>query len=111
MMRIICFIFSIFLLSLSFQPCADSASHEYENGIVNTVDGHDHDHHSDDEHTDNCSPFCSCSCCGVVTIKTATYTIPVFRIPPEYSEEINTYQPIYSQSFSAKIWQPPKTVI
>jgi len=66
-MKYLAVILSIYALLLTIVPCADACSYadnsaqtELVSQQMNQVD----QEHSD--HTDQCSPFCSCTCCQVI---------------------------------------------
>jgi len=108
-MKVFCFIFSLYILFLSFQPCEEmTAKTERRAGkaFAQTqlqAAGQDH------EESDNCSPFCICSCCHFSTVYqfksfSVTNKLTTFAISrPEFS-----YQNPYSQTYKNSIWQPPK---
>ena len=104
------FIYALYILSLSFIPCTDNDTHQYEQGIVIVLDSHSNHHHSNDEHVDLCSPFCSCSCCGVLTIKAKEHTFSFSYKSSKWFKKIITYQPANSEAVLNAIWQPPKFI-
>lgn len=59
-MKILTFIFSLYILGLSVFPCADTVAftQQKQDAIVN-IDSHQQNNHTDD----HCTPFCICSCC------------------------------------------------
>jgi len=63
-------------------------------------------HHHDPNQTDDCSPFCVCSCCSV----TVDLSVFIFDTKPEQKIETKIV-PYYKESISTYtnlIWQPPK---
>ncbi len=62
-----------------------------------------------DKESDDCSPFCICSCCHVFTVA----NFPAFSVKNIYTvstahEAKISYQNNYSQQHLNSIWQPPK---
>ena len=104
-------IFALFILFLSFQPCSDNESHDYQQGLVVEIHDDSHDDHSEDEHIDMCTPFCSCSCCGAFTLKAKEELFVIDFFEQEYAKVINTYQSFLSEADLRAIWQPPKQLI
>ena len=99
-MKIIASIFIIVALSLSFVPCADDL--EKVKTEVQQSDDFDHPDHSEDD----CTPFCSCACCGSAII------FEIVEIEEKGSVEIfseyqSDYTPTHATSYHAPIWHPP----
>jgi len=64
---------------------------------------------SQENESDDCSPFCICSCCQIFTAA----NFPVFTVKNVYTVSIAhdtkiAYQNNYSQQHLNNIWQPPK---
>lgn len=98
--------FSIFLayciLHIATLPCKDV--HEFSKGLITTVI-EAHENHED--HNDNCSPFCLCSCCQ------ASVTVPSFFsnssvVLSDLSSILFCYNEGYTSSGFALVWHPPK---
>ena len=102
-MRCLTFIMAILVLSLSCLPCGDveatvlkEGKATYELSKCST----------DDEHEDNCSPFCHCSCCAGFSIhhQVAVLQQPWLLFAPthvaRYIESI--------REVSIPVWQPPQ---
>jgi hypothetical protein len=108
-MRIFCFIFILYLLLLSWQPCQDLAAKDIScTSTPKAQQSHLHDTSQPTEN-DDCSPFCVCSCCQISTAN-ARPTFMVknrFTVSTEKATEI-FYQNEYSQQHLDSIWQPPK---
>lgn len=95
---------SVFLLYLSCIPCSDSEECKVKT-VVNSSIAADHQEHNHAK--ENCTPFCTCSCCTSLVFshtpfKTAVTTgvTPAGKYPL-IDEQVNA-GPRYS------IWQPPK---
>ncbi len=102
-MKYIAFILSLYIFCLVSAPCVDDALH-CGNQVCGQSSSQNQDSHSD--HTDACSPFCVCSCCGVpVTIAPGTFIGQPF---------VSFQRPIHPESstlvsfFAMTFWQPPK---
>lgn len=101
-------VYAIYVLCLSFVPCSDGfMSHNHDtNGIVE-VHNHSHSEGEDDSHVDLCTPFCSCSCCGISIIKVVdSYEVPLRQlIDYRYETSLKT---LIQQENLHSIWDPPK---
>src|SRR6218665_2428504 len=98
---------SIMLLILSCLPCADAAQDTVtDKGTALTQN----DHHSKELHTDLCSPFCNCNCCGAQILNfTPPLVINSDYVPVLYLTKLEiTYKSNLASMFSGSIWQPPQ---
>lgn len=104
LMRILTFILSFYIGALSIVPCSDGMTQDsaHPNLEVST-DGHNHDH---SDHQDDCTPFCTCVCCGsIVTLPFLQSLIGKnFALSTEYSSQYNCN---YSFDYSEGVWHPP----
>jgi len=99
---------SLVLLILSCLPCADAAPEAVaDKGITLTQN---HSDHSKELHTDLCSPFCVCNCCGAQILSfTPQLVININREPVVYATKLEiTYKSNLASMFSGSIWQPPQ---
>lgn len=105
-MRLFAYIFSIYILALSVMPCSD-AYNDCESDTTYKEYSQAHNHSTD--HNDNCSPFCTCTCCS--TTANPKFTPLKFQITKPIVSSKITY-PIRDFSFISNycgnIWQPPK---
>ena len=103
-MKLFTLLFNIYLLALSFFPCADVESCVKTNDTFSAVIINNKEDNKDPE---NCTPFCICACCAVPIINQTALI------------EINTEQQFFSVNYAsihihylsqsfASIWQPPK---
>lgn len=100
-MKIICYIFSIYIITLLTYPCQDGKDIA---SLNNTEQSANHSHNDKDCHT--CPPFCVCNCCHVNTIITLkTYFKVIETIPVEI---FSVYKVISLKDIVFSIWQPPK---
>ena len=103
-MKLFTLLFNIYLLALSFFPCADVESCVKTNDTFIAVIEKSKEDHKDPE---NCTPFCICACCAVPIIHQAISVNEVskhyFLVVKYPSLKIN-----YPSQSSAPILQPPK---
>lgn len=97
----------LMILSLHVFPCADV---QVSDGCVSEpYDSHHADGgHEEEQPIDDCSPFCSCVCCHVVSMIQANKL--------EFKEQIGfvfeyTYLESIPVSILQNIWRPPKSII
>ncbi len=91
--------------------CADM---ELRSKTSNSIDmalqqGNHNEGHSHKSEKDLCSPFCSCSCCGmqiVTDLGTITYNFPVLL--GKSTPTVPHYRSVLIPSFSGSVWQPPQ---
>jgi len=101
-MKTLAYILSLYILLLTLLPCIDVPISQDNHTAAMSQNGHE----THQGEKDNCSPFCTCSCCA---------TSAIFQ---EYLAEFNSflfigqnYFPVSSKFISdplASIWQPPK---
>lgn len=107
-MKFICFLFSIYLVSLSLLPCNDI------DDCSSFAKTELHKNHSQDNKSDSqndlCTPLCSCACCGVHGFQFKKYLFFESKKTPLFGDKkqesyyvFNHYKDIY-----LGIWQPPK---
>lgn len=99
-MRIVVFIFSVFMLSLALMPCADDMN---KDGKAISEMSHDHEHDSGE---DLCSPLCFCHCCHV------HFQIPSFKnewkVPSVNPQKQTTYRTSLLESPQRTLFKPPR---
>lgn len=107
-MRFFCIIFSFYLLFLSWQPCQDITANKviHQKNYAEQPDFHVTQEQNE---TDDCSPFCICSCCQT----SVTYANLFFRITNIITNKITSktsafYQNPDEKTYQNSIWQPPK---
>ncbi|MBK8242508.1 MAG: hypothetical protein IPK88_03710 [Saprospiraceae bacterium] len=103
-MKLFSLFFALYFFGLTLMPCGD----EYDcNQVTLNSDINNSDHEKHNHESENCSPFCFCSCCG--SVYTHIYIpiyIPIRKV--ELSETICEYKNGYIQNIYFNIWQPPK---
>lgn len=108
-MKVFCIIFTIYILFLSFQPCEEmTAIAELR---VDKVSEQTHIQISEqtEKESENCSPFCICSCCHFSTVyQFKTFSVTNKITVAAISRPHFYYQNPYYQTYKTSIWQPPK---
>lgn len=105
-MRVIRFLFTMYVLALAVYPCSDkeTCADERKTGIT-FITVTDHDHTSSE--VDHCTPFCICSCCAAHIQLNCLSDISIAnlvhntKLPTLYFEK-----PLLNNAKA--IWQPPK---
>ncbi|WP_440134865.1 DUF6660 family protein [Chitinophaga sancti] len=102
-MKWVAFIFSYVILIQAFWPCSDGMLPETH---TTRYEQHAQQEHKKDTGSDQCTPFCSCSCCATPSIVqlSATFAITLTRISPVYKE----YTPSEFRGVAMTVWQPPR---
>ena len=101
-MKVFTFIFSLYILVLVAIPCIDKPA----NTTLQKLEAPQSSHNSQDQESDHCSPFCTCSCCATFSIQEDNYVLfnSFSYLLAQFSEH-----PTSSASFHfSSIWQPPK---
>lgn len=99
--KFLCFLLSLYTLSLSVMPCNDV--HDGMASSVVTMQQAQEHHQTDN---DVCSPFCICSCCqGFMAVTCLTDTVISLK---ESLLNFSGYSEQFISSAFASIWQPPK---
>ena len=105
LVKIIAFIFSLYILLLSGMPCTDAQDCNLPTTTqVSATQSHDNHQHE----TEHCPPLCHCSCCSVAVSKMPllafTYVKPTFVV----KENFSFYKSHHLTGFLEAVWQPPK---
>ena len=101
-MRIFTTILAFLMLSLSCIPCADSIVANISAG-EKLVAQHGM---NDLQHKDDCSPLCTCSCCGPVTFVSVH---PFVDYPLTHGTvSYGCYIASHIQDILLPVWQPPQ---
>ncbi|PSK89120.1 DUF6660 family protein [Taibaiella chishuiensis] len=98
------FLLGVYLLLLSFLPCADSRECIAPEGPrISALSGHEGHQHPQE----SCTPFCMCACCGTTILfqQVTLFPVPHTVLPqrPSFAGETS----FLSYDFRA-IWQPPQ---
>ncbi len=102
----------VYVMGLSMVPCSDPiASAAGEVHTASSLDGHgQHAHEKPHDHTqDNCTPFCTCSCCGI-SLTIADFRMLRIGVPFESLSPEKILEKEYSlvSNYLGNIWQPPQ---
>ncbi|MBN8695595.1 MAG: hypothetical protein J0L87_03605 [Bacteroidetes bacterium] len=105
MKRIVSFILAMYFFGLSAKTCPDAAAIDTYNDCKIASCVHLESGHADHHAADSCSPLCTCSCCGGVTL--------VYESSPGFKASFTPLEkPLYSENLiseiSFSVWQPPK---
>lgn len=98
------FIFAIFFSFLVATPCGDNISlqENEKNAQIESTN------HQEENHTDFCTVFCTCSCCGAHFSYESFQFFNIENSSSKISEKINSFQNFNLDTISYSIWQPPK---
>ncbi len=103
-MRIFAFIMAVIILALNGVQCMDSVTLMKNDGAkAEILKSNNPQEHSN---TDDCSPFCTCSCCS-----SFTYVVTNIKAEPTIhaSEKLHIgHLPSSVVKVSLPIWQPPQ---
>ncbi len=102
-------IFNLYLLVIACIPCTDI--HVSEILTIPSINPISIDNHSNCPHEteeDNCSPFCTCGCCGH-TLNPVPYNPIVLKDSPiiEVSQITYTSGDLILQEVYLHVWRPP----
>ena len=102
-MRILCFILSFYVVFLSTVSCCleDNCNDEVETEYSDNVQ-----HDNEEGDCNSCSPFLTCgTCSGFISTSLEIVLVEIVSIEDKLAVD---YNPIFSEDFNEKIWQPPK---
>ena len=103
-MKIFAFILAVLVLALSCMPCTDGAN-AMNNSDAKTEfskSGKQQEH----KDLDDCSPFCTCSCCTGFTFLFIPYQINY--LIPQSAEKTAFLLPSKISDIALPVWQPPQ---
>lgn len=104
-MKLFTLAFSVYIFVLSIVTCTDAIiQNEW---IADDTELSDSDHsHDHSDHSDDCTPFCTCTCCGSFLIAPSSQNLetPIRRNITKY---VFTYDFEYSLEYNKGIWHPP----
>ena len=104
-MRFFAFIMASLVMALSILPCADAANEKKANNSQSSLVLHQ-DYKNDQKKKDNCTPFCTCSCCSF-----SSYFSPLSKSQGTkifQAEKYSFYDVAFNAEVHYSIWQPPK---
>ena len=103
-MRILCFILSLYVFSLSVVPCCSDDNCDDET-IAENANNHSQEPNEEGD-CNACSPFLNCGTCIGFVFTNLQFEIA--EIPLIEDQFVPLYKPQFSDDFFDKIWQPPK---
>lgn len=105
-MKFFAYFMALYILVLSVVPCSD-VHNNCNDKKATTELTQNHDHQQDKD--DNCSPFCTCTCCSanVIALDFKPFQI---KNPTQFSfsQKVATRNFSFISNFYGNIWQPPK---
>ncbi|NDU95118.1 DUF6660 family protein [Spirosoma terrae] len=105
-MKVVVYVFSLWILLLSGLPCPDADCHAHERVTANTATSQ---HTDEQDHKAPCSPFCHCATClGFSVPLPFGYTRPAQSMTAGLSQQIFTYLSPFLADVARSVWQPPK---
>lgn len=88
-------------MAISFLPCNDSVQSVVENQATISAS------HSHSESKDACSPFCTCSCCSVLSISEHVAFFKAENVQ-FFSKQYPAFNYLSITDVDFSIWQPPQ---
>lgn len=108
-MRIFCFSFIVYLVILLTQPCQDLIAKFDECSKQDTQIAHTEKQSDPFPQSDDCSPFCFCSCCSLSVANRSSAIAATARIEPvAILTATSEYRSPNTATYHDSIWQPPK---
>ncbi|RQO71445.1 hypothetical protein DBR40_16700 [Pedobacter sp. KBW01] len=105
-MRILAYFLSLSILLISCITCEDVPEFTCDNqlniAIVKSTEP------ANSTHKDDCSPMCTCNCCGQPTISSLIFSDFVFLGYEVAVKQKIHYSNRFISAYIQNIWQPPK---
>ena len=105
-MKLLAFIFSIYVLALPCLPCmdVDECNEPMKGSVVQAADNCGHQ-----DEDEACAPFCNCSCCGQ-TVTSNFHTPRITTAKTFVLKNLPSYYNTLSlpSDYFGNIWQPPR---
>ncbi len=116
-MRLVVFIYSLYLLGLNFVPCGDnlqskdnfSNSNLIEQTATEFLSHKESQEHNESEHhheLDLCSPFCQCHCCHIHIIQSQNFNYELSVRQNKQQKHRLTQQ--FLENYQLNLLQPPQ---
>jgi hypothetical protein len=99
--KIFCFIFSLYTLTLVLTPCADgfcAGDEQHQSSVA----------HAEEKAEDLCSSLCICACCGYTAVEVSLSSSRLVALIPASAKPSPFYKTPDIADFSIDFWQPPK---
>lgn len=109
--RVLMFIFSFYLVAISFMPCTDGALNSVrEQTVITTNHEPTHKEHNHSHEGETCSPLCHCGCCSISVNQHQLVSNNISK--PIFSSilVLASYQSLHPIGYLSKIWQPPRFI-
>lgn len=107
-MRVFRLSFILYIVILLTQPCQDLAL-TAEDSVSNSTFSQQHEQSNQMPQSDECSPFCICSCCSLSVVDhSVSFTVTTVMKSVETKAYLSDYTSPYTATLPTSIWQPPK---
>ncbi|SDK15875.1 DUF6660 family protein [Flavobacterium noncentrifugens] len=104
-MKYLCTILALVIIALSGMPCTDGQLTDYKSSNIATTEFSSHN----DQHKDQCSPFCVCNCCRTIPFLVIDTKVPEKALASAMIiKKQPSYTSVFISRFHGSIWQPPK---
>ncbi|WP_312697803.1 DUF6660 family protein [Sphingobacterium mizutaii] len=106
-MRFASVILMVYVMVLTFIPCSDRMTESHTHLHSGTEQSSHQEQH--DCSKDSCTPFCTCSCCGI-SLTVANFHVFNLEKPIESYANIDLTEKEYPlvSNDQENIWQPPQ---
>jgi hypothetical protein len=104
-MKLLAILLSFYIFTLAVMPCGDK-----EDGKLPSADAIEYsiiDQSNHESHSEHCSPFCMCACCGQ-SMSFSHFQNTIEQKPQIALQKLQEYQSVFVFEASFSIWQPPK---
>lgn len=106
-MKFLSLILAIAIMAVSFVPCTDNLLAKGGNVVKKEIASSDKSSKDHNNTSDNCSPFCTCSCCAASAFYSPFAKAQINKVEFQ-SEKYPLYNVAFSTEAQNSIWQPPK---
>lgn len=97
---------SLYMATLSVLPCSDMHN-ECKDFKAKTEFARQHNHSEDND--DNCSPFCTCSCCNAYVTVFPFQPLTLSDPSAFYrAEKFSIQRCSFARGYLGNVWQPPR---
>ncbi|RYZ33243.1 MAG: hypothetical protein EOP49_36195 [Sphingobacteriales bacterium] len=109
-MRFSCSLLAIIMLVLSCIPCSDAKAMAVEETSLSSTAplNTEHQQATDEEHTDDCSPFCQCACCAFLYVMPLPAASATAARPLDADKVFASFLQKQPVSIAIPVWQPPQ---
>ncbi|WP_421944585.1 DUF6660 family protein [Pedobacter sp.] len=103
-MKLFAIILCISILALSCISCEDFELANNLSIVTEQIINQENSH----QESDNCSPLCTCNCCGQLIVFNQKVELLIKPKPLNHSKNVATYCNYFLSDYTKNIWQPPK---